>query len=222
MTASITAFNLAFYLSPYVVMALYDLSPRIPPRLKRIATALVNSFFITATAWLSYKLIRCGWVAGDNTYVRAIHIFPVPTYLCFFYAVCYLFGTSTLTRYGFSAYEATLLSMLMNYVNSFYWEVPENVYWQLVRGYHPAIIFTVLGAFPYIWLSKRLKPKWNKRNIVLVLCGWATTTFGVLNFQSGIYTLPPGAMYFLLCRAVCFIILLEVFTHRSDAPRDSL
>ena len=141
----------------------------------------------------------------------------IPAYLALFYSISVVLCVYVLYKKGHSYYHSLLLGFLIAYVSSFYWELPENIFWQLKRGYHPAIIFVVLGVFPYIWLDKRLGWEKNRRNIFLVILGWMSTTIGVLTMESNVYTTPTGGVYFLFCRVVCLLVLIRIFiTNRSS------
>ena len=201
--------NLLFYLSPYVAMILYDLSSRIPGKIKTVLSKVFGIVLGLAFLLSAIEFLILGYVNG-NGFIALFDSF-IPTYLALFYAVSTIFCVVILYLEGHSIYHSFLFGFLISYVNSFYWEVPENIYWQLVRGYHPAIIFVLLGAFPYIWLDKKLGWKKNRRNVLLVLLGWVTTTLGVLTLKSNIYTSPTEALYFLFCRGVCLLVLIKIF-----------
>lgn len=205
-------YNLLFYLCPYIPMLLYDLRNRTPKWVKGVVGSVFWFFAINTTMISIGFLMAFGFQKGGIfTIVGGF----IPAYLLLFYGVSVLFCLLILYFEGHTHYNSILFSILLVYVNSFYWEIPENIFWQIKRGYHPAIIFPVLGVFPYIWLNKTLKWKKNKLNIALVLVGWATTTYGVLTMKSNIYTTPSGAMYFLFCRIVCQLVLLKIFLSGS-------
>lgn len=200
--------NLIFYFSPYIPMSLYDLRNRTPDWLKWCINGLGTILLMNVTCISLIGLFYYGYVR-DGKFVILFDF--IPTYLLVFYTLSGLISILSLYIAGQSCYDSLLLGFLIAYVNSFYWELPENIFWQLKRGYHPAIIFTVLGAFPYIWLNKKLGWEKSKKNYLLVLLGWATTTFGVLTMESNVYTTPTGALYFLFCRIVCLLILIKIF-----------
>ena len=202
--------NLLFYLSPYVAMALYDFSTKTPEYFKHILVNTFSLLLITGASVSFVFLLLLGY-PGDPMFGF------IPAYLALFYSISVVLCVYVLYKKGHSYYHSLLLGFLIAYVSSFYWELPENIFWQLKRGYHPAIIFVVLGVFPYIWLDKRLGWEKNRRNIFLVILGWMSTTIGVLTMESNVYTTPTGGVYFLFCRVVCLLVLIRIFiTNRSS------
>lgn len=202
--------NLLFYLSPYVVMALYDLSPKTPVRFKHILERTFSFLLLIGTSLFFVLLLLSGYPGDDM-------LGFISPYLALFYTISVALCVYSLYKRGHSYYHSILLGFLIAYVSSFYWEVPENIFWQLKRGYHPTIIFVLLGAFPYIWLDKKLGWEKSKRNVLLVMLGWVCTTIGVLTMESSIYTTPAGGVYFLFCRVVCLLVLIKIFvTNRGN------
>lgn len=206
--------NMVFFLSPYLFMALFDLSPKLPVKLKKL-------FFISF--WIGYLVILLptlyitftkGFIIPNLAESKFL---TIPTYLIIFYLFSILVCETTyFLSHGKDPWVRPIcFGFLLSYVNSFYWEVPENIFWQIKWGYHPAIIFTVLGAFPYIWLNNRIGWKKTPQNILLVLFGLSTTTFGVLTMPSNIYTNVFGIWYFLFCHIVCLWVLLVIFIWKS-------
>lgn len=200
--------NLLFYLCPYVAMALYDLSSKTPERFKYILARIFSLLLIIgiSASFISFLLL------GYHQEGQFVAIFGfIPPYLALFYSISVALCVYVLYKKGHPYYHSLLLGFLMAYVSSFYWEIPENIFWQLKRGYHPAIIFSLLGVFPYIWLDKKLGWKKDRRNILLVMLGWMSTTIGVLTMKSNVYATPTEGIYFLFCRAVCLLVLIRVF-----------
>jgi len=200
--------NMAFYLSPYVVMMTYDLRDRIPSKLKKFVSNVGMVFLISTFIYSVISLIHYGYTKNGG-YVTFGGF--IPTYLLTFYVLSVLISVLACYMTSYSLYESLHLGFLISYVTSFYWEVPENIFWQIKRGYHPAILLAMLGAFPYIWLNKKIGWEKNRKNMSLILFGWATTTLGVLTLKSNVYTTPTGGLYFLGCRAVCLLILVKIF-----------
>lgn len=200
--------NLIFYISPYIVMVLYNLKDKIPSRAKTVIK--ISGFVIVLVTFSlsSMYLIWRGYTTGGE-YVTVFGY--MPTYLLVFYSFSAIIGILAFYIVGYSSYDSLQLGFILAYVVSFYWEIPENIFWQLRRGYHPAMILALLGVFPYIWLDKTIGWYRNKKNVALILAGWATTTLGVLTLKSNIYTGPMEALYFLLCRAVGLLILIKIF-----------
>lgn len=208
----ILVYNLAFYLCPYIFMILYDLRDKTPDRLKNIMTSI---FWI---AIFASTVISIGYILAFGTYNEGIFTIVggfIPAYLLLFYSASILFCITILYFEGHQDYQAILFSLVLVYVNSFYWEIPENIFWQFKRGFHMAIVFPLIGVFPYIWLTKKMKLRYNKETIILLLAGWIPTTYGVLTMKSNIYTTASGAIYFLFCRVVCQIVLLKIFLSSS-------
>lgn len=199
--------NLVFYLCPYVAMLMYDISSRLSERTTRSLSAVLSlglaiTFLYSLTLFAIYKF----------RYGRDIILFRyVPAYLVVFYAVSTMVCMTSLYLKGHTYYNSLIFGFLVAYISSFYWELPENIFWQIKRGYHPTILFVLVTAFPYIWLNKNLGWKKNKKNLILVLLGLATTTYGVLTMPSGIYTTTSGTIYFLFCRAVCLMVMIKIF-----------
>ena len=195
-------------------MVLYDLRSHFSERSKSvIGKTYVFSVFMGLLLSV-YFLLVLGYYE-NGTFVTVYGALPI--YLAIFYLASCLLVTLFLHSKGYGIFESSVFGFLIAYVSSFYWEIPENIYWQIVRGYHPAILFVLIGAFPYIWLDKKLGWKKNMNNILLVLLGWASTTFGVLTMESNIYTTPSGGIYFLFCRVVCLLVLIRIFTSRRTA-----
>ena len=211
--------NLVFYISPYVVMILYDLRDKIPNKLKKFTGNAGIVFLVCGSIYSVVSLAYYGYTKNGN-YVTVFNGF-IPTYLLTFYILSVLVTVVAcyITNRGW--YESLHLGFLISYVASFYWEVPENIFWQIKRGYHPAILLAMLGAFPYIWLNKKIGWEKTRKNISLVLLGWSTTTLGVLTLESNVYTTPIGGLYFLFCRVVCLLVLIKIFILK-DFPAQGL
>jgi len=189
-------------------MMLYELRDNIPSRLKRHVGNIGILLFVIMFAFSTGLLAYHGYVK-DGEFTELFNFIPI--YLLLFYALGGLITILAFYVTNRSRYDSLLLGFLVAYVASFYWEIPENIFWQLKRGYHPALLLVLLGVFPYIWLDKRLGWKRSRGNILLVLLGWASTTFGVLITPSNIYTTSFGVLYFLFCRVLCLLVLVKVF-----------
>jgi hypothetical protein len=214
----ITILNILYYMFPYVIMILYDLSPKTPERVKNILTK-IGSLSLLAGVFIScVSLVLFGYYK-DGQFVAILGF--MPPYLAIYYSVGLLFCAWVIFTRGYSWYHSLLLGSVLTYVSSFYWEIPENVYWLLVRGFSPVVIFILLGAFPYIWLDKKLGWKKSRRNVLLVLLGWVVTTYGVLTMESNIFTTPLGGLYFLFCRVICLAALVKVFILDKERMSDS-
>jgi len=200
--------NLAFYLCPYVAMIFHDLSPQISDRLKHTLNQ-VFTFLLGVGILFSIGQLLILRYYEDGVWAEILGF--IPPYLAAFYSLSVALCVYALYKKGPSYYHSLSLGFIIAYVSSFYWELPENIFWQLKRGYHPTIIFVLLGVFPYIWLDKKLGWERSLTNILLVLLGWAVTLYGVMTMESNIYTTPTGGIYFLFCRVVCLSILIKIF-----------
>lgn len=204
---------ICFYLVPYVFMAFYKLSDRLPRKINHIILLSIISAYLYILISTTYVLVTQGF-----RFQRLSIVFGwTPTYLSLFYLASW-----TLTAFSFimqvkdiSILKAVSAGFLISYLNSFYWELPENIYWQIKRGYHPAIIFVVLGAFTYVFLNNELGWEKKRENYLLIGLGWLSTTIGVLIFPSGLQTIGLGLFYFLLCRLFCHWILTILFVWKS-------
>jgi len=211
-----TILNLLYYLFPYIVMVFYGLSTRMSRRVKVWLTMSMSAALLVGV-WLSGSFLLLFGYYKDNMPVAIFGY--MPPYLALFYSAGTLFCAYILSSKSYSWYNSMLLGSLITYVSSFYWEIPENIYWQFVRGYHPAILLVVLGAFPYIWLDKHLKWKKTRGNLLLILFGWLTTTVGVFITPSNIYTTALGGIYFLFCRIACLLVLVKVFVLDKEGKK---
>jgi len=209
--------NMIFYLCPYVAMLLHDLSDKFIDKIKTLLNLITTILLGTATLFSTYKLLTLGYVTNGQW----AEIFGfIPPYLALFYCLGAILTVYLFYSRGYTYYRSTYLGFILTYISSFYWELPENIYWQLKRGYHPTILFVLLAAFPYIWLNKNLGWVKNKQNVILVLLGLATTTYGVLTMPSGIYITYSGVLYFLFCRAVCLLVLIKIFIFNHEAGKN--
>lgn len=193
-------------------MIMYDVSSHLPEKVKHTFRIVVSIGLVTALLYALSQFMKLGMKHSSNECLFGY----IPAYLAIFYSASVLICVIVLYLKGYSYYNSLIFGFLISYISSFYWELPENIFWQLKRGYHPAIIFVLLGVFPYIWLDKKLGWKKTYKNIFLVLLGWAATTYGVLTMESNIYTTYTGTIYFLFCRVVCLIILINIFTQRRN------
>lgn len=204
----ILIYNLFFYLSPYVAMILYDFSTRTSNRSKT-TISIVLSIVLGST--FIYSLVQF-FILGYTKNGEFVTLFGViPPYLVLFYTSSVILCIIILYLDGHPYYHSLFFGFLIPYISSFYWEIPENIFWQLKRGYHPTIIFILLGVFPYIWLDKKLGWERSRTNILLILLGWAVTLYGVMTMESNIYTTPAGGLYFLFSRVVGLSILIKIF-----------
>lgn len=209
--------NILFYVSPYLAMILHDMSRHIPKIIREGMLLLYLGFvgFVCMYAfpvnkWLIYKFI--------------------PSYLLFFYVAswggvcCIIMAQRSLFK-TINPVKAITMSFLIIYTASFFWEVPENLYWLIKRGWHSAVLLHILGTFPYIWLDGRRKWKKTKENLSLIVLAWGTTVLGLLLFQSSmgmVYDpsswspgLSPIVWYFLGCRVVAVFVLTVLFVWGS-------
>jgi len=209
--------NILFYISPYLAMIVHDMSKHIPESIQNslLLIYLGGSGFLLMYAlpinkWLIYKFI--------------------PSYLLFFYVFCWTgLCIILLTLKGNNAQinglKAITISFLIMYVSSFFWEIPENIYWLIKRGWHSAILLHLLGAFPYIWLDGRRKWKKNPSNLSFLALSWGFTALGLLIFQSSMHmvyhpsswapNLTLIAWYFLICRVMAVLTLSMWFVWGS-------
>jgi len=209
--------NILFYVSPYLAMILHDMS-RYIPKIIREGVFLLYLGFIGFICFYSFPLNK--WL---------IYKF-IPSYLLFFYVaswagVCFIIMSQRARFKSLNPVKAITMSFLIIYTASFFWEVPENLYWLVKRGWHSAVLLHILGVFPYIWLDGRRKWKKTKGNLFLMGLAWGVTGLGLLLFQSsmGMVYDPSSwsprlsliAWYFLGCRVLSVVVLTIIFVYGS-------
>lgn len=209
--------NLLFYIAPYIAMIFYDLSKRIPKTIQDLILLIYLGFsgFILMYAlpinkWLIYKFI--------------------PSYLLFFYVgswtvICLILLTLKQQNESIDEIKAITVAFIIVYTASFFWEVPENIYWLMKRGWHSAVLLHLLGAFPYIWLDGRRKWKKNLSNLSFLALSWGVTALGLFMFQASMHmvyhpsswapNLTLIAWYFLICRIIAVLTLSMWFVWGS-------
>lgn len=201
--------NIIFYLGPYLFMIFHDLFSTIPYKTKQYLNGAIP--LITAILCFSSLLI----IGATSKGLVEMASF-IPNYLLIYYLIILMTTIFVFIHYKYPGFKGTIYSFILVYISTFFWEIPENIYWQLKRGFHPTLIFTLLGVFPYIWLDKKLPWRKSTKNILLLSTVWMATLFGVFLYPSSIDCqwqpyLHPCAIFFLICRALAWFMLIYVF-----------
>lgn len=202
---SINILNLAFYLLPFLVMGIDHYAHKIPSRIQQLVFILFCCILGIA---FSYTLFM----------PLAIILNFIPSYL-----FCYYSGTFLVTGIlhnilnRSNQLQSITRSFLIVYFSSFFWEFPENIYWQTRHGFNPIILsFSLLSCFSYIYLNNTIGWKKTRTNYILMLSSWGFTIIGVLTLPSSVHCrwlpyLHPCAIYFVFCRFTALLVLIKIF-----------
>jgi len=203
----INTLNLMFYLTPFVVMGVDRFASKVSMKMQISLYAL---FCITFSVVSAYTLFM------PLTYLFSY----IPSYLFAYYTTTFLITTvihNTLNP--IQPLRSITRAFLITYFSSFYWEFPENIYWQIKLGFNPIITaFCLFGCFSFIYLKNTVGWKKTTTNYALLLTSWVVTALGV-----GIFILPssahcdwrpylhPCAQYYVFCRIVSVVVLIKIF-----------
>ncbi len=199
--------NLVFYLLPFVVMIVDHYAYKVTSKIQKLMYLLFCTIF---TVVFIYSLT-----------LPLSQLFSyMPSYLFTFYVFALLITAIIHNLLNSSnPLHSITRSFLIVYFSSFYWEVPENIYWQIKLGFNPIIsAFFLLSCFSFIYLKNTAGWKKTRANYALLLTSWVVTALGV-----SVFTLPsstycdwrpylhPCAQYFVFCRIVSVIVLIKIF-----------
>ena len=201
----INILNLMFYLTPFLVMFIDHFAYKIPSRIQQLVFIL---FCCTMGGAFGYTLLMPLTLLFNY----------IPSYLFCYYSGTF-FVTGILHNILNRSYQLRSItqSFLIVYFSSFFWEIPENIYWQIKGGLKPVILaFCILSWYSFIYLQNTVGWKKTRANYILLITSWMITIIGVFTLPSSVYCrwlpyLHPCAIYFVFCRVVALAVLIKIF-----------